>query len=179
MKNLMMIVVAAFILMLAAPAMAQEVGDGRPGGFGIGLGQGTLVSGISLKQHQGPTALQGVVGCMSYGYAGGDCWGIGVSGDFLINMPVLADADVVRVAWNLGGGGAVGVGWGRHWHPQERRYYSSGTAHLAGQFVAGLEFIFPDLPLDLVLEWRPTLRILPFTGLNFFGGGAHIRFYLN
>ncbi len=169
MKKLVVAMVAAFALMLAAPAGAQA--QDRPGGFGIGLGHGTAVSGISGKIHTGDIALQGVIGNWWGGW--GSRWhrhhrhrsGLGVSIDILASMPTIHDADVVQIAWNVGGGGAIGTGpnWFR----------------MRAQFVAGLEFIFPDVPLDLVLEWRPSVQLAPADfWLNFSGGGAHIRFYI-
>lgn len=166
MKKLVVAIVAAFALMMAAPAGAQA--QDRPGGFGIGLGQGTGVGGLSGKVHTGDVALQGVVGNWWHGWGR---WGrhyrrgIGLSVDLLFNMPTFHDADVVQLAWNLGGGGAVGLAGDR--------------AFIRGQFVAGLEFIFPDVPLDLVLEWRPSVQLVPANfWFNFGGAGAHIRFYI-
>ncbi len=160
------------VLMLATPAAAQEGSVNRPDGFGIGLGQGTYVSGISLKSHLGATALQGVVG---YGY-----YGFGFSGDYLWNMPTLVRADPLDLAWNIGVGGSLIFGdgrWGRRggwYYPgHDRRGYVA--AHVA--FVAGLEFILPDIPLDFVIEARPNLILFPRVWLHF-TGGAHVRIYL-
>lgn len=177
MKKFAMLVSAVFVLLLAIPVTAQAQ-EGRPAGVGIGLGQGTLVSGISLKHHMGANAIQGVIGCTRQW--AGRCHGAGVSGDFLFNMPIFFEADPIALGWNIGGGAAVGVGWERYRHRSYRhdRYYGAGTVHVAGQFVAGLEIIFPTIPIDIVLEWRPHLRVAPFFDLWPFGGGAHIRFYL-
>lgn len=176
MKKFVVAIVAVFALMMTAPASAQAQ-QSRPGGFGIGLGHSTGVAGISGKVHSGDIAIQGVVGNWwgGWGARWGDRYdryyyrnrrGLGVSLDLLFNMPVIHDADVVQIAWNLGGGAAVGV--------------SPHYMHMRGQFVAGLEFIFPDVPLDLVLEWRPSVQIVPADfWLNFAGGGAHIRVYLD
>ncbi len=170
MKKLVVAIAAVFALAVAVPtsAAAQE---GRPGGFGIGLGQGTAVSGISGKIHAGETAFQGVLGC--YGWA---CRGVGLSADVLFSMPLLHDEGVVGIGWNLGGGAAIGVGpdrWGT------RRYNRRSNFAARAQFVAGIEFLFPDVPLDLVLEWRPSVRVVPSFGLGFLNGGAHIRYWLD
>lgn len=172
MKKLVMVLVAAFAMVVAAPAAAQAQ-DSRPGGFGLGLGQATGVSGISGKIHTGDIALQGVVGNWwggwgrRYHYDGPRRRnGLGLSFDILANMETFHDADVVQLAWNLGGGAAVGVH--PDWDPRVR-----------GQFVAGLEFIFPEVPLDLVIEYRPHLQLTPGWGFHLFGAGAHIRFYID
>lgn len=168
MKKWWSIVVAAVLVLMASSASAQAGAEGRPAGWGIGLGSGTGVGGISLKS-QGDPALQGVVGCGWHwrGRGRGGCRGLAASGDLLIPMPVITDEGTVRLAWNLGGGAAVGLG---------SRYYGDGIT-IAGQFVAGLEFIFPEIPLDVVLEWRPSLFLVPDGWLDEGHVGFHVRYY--
>ena len=171
MKRMIMVMFSALALMVISPAMAHA---DRPGGFGIGLGTGTAVSGISGKVHSGDLAFQGVVGCWGY-----NCYGFGLSADILFNMPTIHDAGVVKFAWNLGGGAAMGVGergWARRYY--DRRYDYRTNFVLHAQFVAGLELIFPDVPLDIVFELRPAIRIVPPARPYLFSGGAHIRFYI-
>ncbi|TXD35824.1 hypothetical protein FRC98_14205 [Lujinxingia vulgaris] len=167
MKKFTLIGVLMFALaLLSTPAMAQEGGGRIPGGFGIGLGNGTAVSGISLKAFQGSTAIQGVIGSRwGYGYSRYDRYGgFGASVDLLFNQDALVQADPLVLAWSLGFGGAVAT-WGSN--------RLSAFAH----GVAGLEFIFPSVPIDIVLEMRPGIEI--YNGAYFFiTGGAHIRFYL-
>lgn len=148
------------MVLMATPAMAQEGGGRIPGGFGIGLGDGTFAQGLSLKAFQGPTAIQGVIGCWGY-----NCNGLGASVDLLFNQSALVDASPLVLAWNVGFGGSVGT-WGNR------------STYVAAQGVLGLEFIFPDVPLDLVLELRPHFRVLPNARFGI-DGGAHVRFYLN
>lgn len=167
MKKLV-VIAAAFAMMVATPATASAQQDARPDGVGVGLGQGTGVSGISGKVHTGDTALQGVLG--SWRRRPG---ALGISGDFLFNMDPLTDPDVVQLAWNIGFGGSVGF--------SPRPYRHTFEAHIQG--VLGLEFIFPDIPLDLVLELRPAVRLVPlrdafvWAGGEVPWGGIHIRYY--
>ena len=171
MKDALMVALAAAALMMAAPGVSHAQ-DARPDGFGLGLGQGTGVSGISGKVHTGDTAFQGVIGNWwggwgvhtRRGYRRYRTGGLGFSGDILFNMPSIHDAGAVTIAWNLGGGAAVGV------HPD--------WMALRGQFVAGLEFLFPEVPLDVVLELRPSVRFVPFDLFPRFSAGGHIRFYI-
>ncbi len=175
MKKFWAVVIVVSVLLIAAPVSAQSA-EGRPAGFGAGLGFGSFVTGVSLKKHDGDRALQGVIGCgWRWGYGrrghrtrGSQCRGMGVSGDLLLSMPVITDEGSVILAWNVGGGASVGV-WDH--------YYEGDRLWLGGQFVAGLEFIFPGVPLDLVLEWRPSLLVIP-TGDFWFGqAGFHVRYY--
>lgn len=170
MKKLWAVVVVTSVLLVALPSSAQA-GEGRPAGWGVGIGWGTGVSGLSLKNQSGDTALQGVIGCgwrWGWGRRGRHrrhCRGIGVSGDLLFNQSVLTDEGTVRLAWNVGPGAALGV------------IPDIDEIWLAGQFVAGLEFIFPEVPLDVVLEWRPSLFVIPDAGFWVGQLGFHVRYY--
>jgi hypothetical protein len=91
---------------LLLPAVAQAA---PPGDFGIGVGGGLGVSGLSMKAPFGPVAVQGVVG--TYGWNGYyDDDRLGVSVDLLWSQPEFASGGPVNLAWNIGFGGAVGVG---------------------------------------------------------------------
>lgn len=169
MKRIVMVMVSALVLMVMSPAMAHA---DRPDGFGIGLGTGTAVSGISAKLNTGDVGIQGVLGCWGY-----NCNGAGLSGDVLFGMPTIHDAGVVRIAWNLGGGAAVGVGE-RGWYNRYSNNRSRSNFVMHAQFVAGLELIFPDVPLDIVFELRPAIRLIPPAQPYLFSGGAHIRYYI-
>ncbi len=171
-----MAVIVVVLMMAASPAMAQS-DEARIEGLGVGLGVGTGLSGVSLKsQRGGGTAFQGVIGC--WGSFNNECQGLGASVDLLVNMPVLTQDGSVSLAWNVGGGGAVGVRGGSDWgrHPRGRGYRGDNM-WLAGQFVAGLEFLFPSVPLDVVVEWRPSLWIVPGIYLDFANAGFHVRYF--
>lgn len=171
MKKLVAALAVIFALMMAAPA-AAEAGD-RPDGFGLGLGTADSVQGVSGKVHTGDTAIQGVLGRWwgGWGTHWGRTWtrrndGLGLSVDVLVHMDTIHEADAINIGWNIGGGGAIGL------HPD-------WDPRLQGQFVAGLEFFFPDVPLDVAFEWRPGLLLSPGWGFSFGGAGAHVRFYLD
>lgn len=148
--------VLALATLASAPAMAQGHG---PGTFGLGLGSGTMTRlGLSAKYFMGDTALQANLGCYGWG-----CDGIGLSADYLFEMPPLAEGKVLNLAWNAG----LGPGVGLH----------SDVFALAAAGVLGLEANFKVIPIDLVAEWRPTLLIVPdvhFEPVEFSG---HVRFY--
>ena len=138
---------------LAPEAQAQR----HPGSFGIGVGSTTHTSGLSLKQVAGPTALQATVGCWR------GCDGLGGSLDLLVNMPSFAAGEPLALAWNFGGGAALGLD-------------SDGLGAMAS-FILGLELNFRVVPVDLVLEWRPGLQVAPDVDLKLTGFGGHLRFY--
>lgn len=176
MKKFWVVACVGFVLLMASPAMAQS-SEARLDGWGVGLGIGTGITGVSLKnQTSGDKAFQAVIGCWG-GYRN-NCYGLGGSLDLLVNMPVLTQEDSVSLAWNLGGGGAVGVRGGSDWgrHPRGSGYRGNDL-WLAGQFVAGLEVLFPSVPLDVVVEWRPSLWIVPGFHFQIENAGFHVRYY--
>jgi hypothetical protein len=152
-----------------APAAAHAQAARRAQGFGLGLGAGTIANGLSMKYYMGGAALQGVVGV----FGGGDVGdrfrhfnGIAGSLDYLFEMPSLARSQYFTVDWSFGLGAGFGV-----------QAFSSGSPALAGSGIAGIEFNFTTFPLDLVIEYRPSLGILPDPGLNLVNFTAHIRIY--
>ena len=156
------------VLTLASAARADE-GGRRAGGFGLGLGSGTIANGLSMKYFMGGSALQGVVGV--WGGGGVDqrfrhTGGLAVSADYLFEMPTLARSPYFTLDWSFGLGAGFGV-----------ETFSNGSPGLAGSGVAGLEFNFTRIPLDVVIEYRPTLGILPDVHLHLIDFTAHVRFY--
>ncbi len=156
-KRLLAIFAATLFLAsfsLPGDAHAQR----NAGSLGIGLGSTTMASGLSVKQFAGPTAIQLTAGCWR------SCDGLAMSLDLLFNMPALASADILTLAWNFGAGGAAGAG-------------EDGIG-IGAAFVLGLEANFRPLPIDFVLEWRPGIEVIPDPDINLIDFGAHIRFYI-
>lgn len=158
---------AAAMALLAASADAQAFGAARKG-IGIGIGSGTIANGLSLKPMAGPGALQIVVGLWGGGGSKdrfGHPGGIAGSVDYLFEMPTLARSDYFTVDWSFGLGGGLGV-------PN----FDTRLA-VAGAGIAGLEFNFTRIPLDVTIEYRPTLRIVPDPKLGLIDFTAHVRLW--
>jgi hypothetical protein len=154
---------------LAARSAQADEGDRRAHGFGIGIGAGTIANGLSMKYFMGGSALQGVVGF----WGGGGIAerfrhveGVAGSVDYLFEMPSLTRSQYFTVDWAFGLGAGFGV-----------QTFQNGSPALAGSGIAGLEFNFTKVPLDLVVEYRPTVGILPHPGLHLVDFTAHLRFY--
>jgi hypothetical protein len=127
MRLAMMVAVAAAAALLfdATPAHAKG-GVRDPGNVGIGIGAGTLASGLSLKYFQGDTALQGNIGINAANRSRSNDW-LSLGFDYLFEQPSLTgDTDY----WILGVSG-----------------------------VAGLEFLFNAVPIDFVIEYRPSIYL--------------------
>lgn len=158
MKSLPHLAVALTMMAaLVALPMADAEAQRYPGELGIGVGSATKASGLSLKFPAGPTAFQLTAGCS------GSCDGVAASFDVLASMPTLASHDVMSLAWNFGGGGAVGAG---------------DEFGIAASFILGLEFHLRPVPIDFVMEWRPNVELIPDVGdFSIDSVGGHLRFY--
>lgn len=149
------------LLVLSGPARA-----GSPvrssGNLGLGLGGGYWLNGISAKYFLGDgTALQGVLG--GYGLGHDDYGGLGFTGDFLWEMPALTTNQAFELGWNAGFGPSVGLG---------DEWFALGV-----HGTVGLEFNFEPAPIDLVLEYKPGIVVVPGVGADLWNFGGHIRVY--
>ncbi len=158
----------ATVLGLTLSTAAAAAPHRNAGYTGLGLGGGTATSGLSAKHFiNSRNAVQGVVGAWG-GWEGT----LGLSGDYLYEMPPLATEQGLTVAWNVGPGVGLGL------IPQ------TDQVALAGNAVLGLELAVVPFPMDIVLEYRPTVQVVPdltfdpiaFTGhIRFFFGGGQAR----
>lgn len=137
-----------------------------PGRLGIGLGSGTFANGLSLKYFAAESmALQFNLG--SVGGSGGDRFkdvgGFAASGDVLIeNGPLLASS-LLNLDWSYGVGAGIAS--------------RNDNVALAASGVLGLELNINVIPVDLVLEYRPSLLISPDIDLEIVDFTGHLRFY--
>ncbi len=159
-KTLISSAAIAVSLLFSSPVLAD-----KPGTIGIGLGATTFASGLSGKYYMSDSfALQGAVG--TYG-AGADRFsnfgGIAVGIDGLVENSALTRNEIFSLDWNFGLGAGVGL--------------FEDTLGLAVSGVVGLEFNFVPIPIDLVLEYRPGLLVVPDVGIELVDFSGHIRFY--
>jgi len=164
-KSALFFVAAALVAL--APSRAFAFGTPRQG-FGIGLGMGTGASGVSAKLMAGPGAFQAVAGVWGSGNGEGRYVrfdGIALSVDYLFEMPTLVSSPYFNLDWDFGLGGGVGVAT------------SGGTPGVAASGIAGIEFNFTRAPVDVALEYRPTVGFLPGFGIGLIGFTAHVRLW--
>ena len=149
-----------FLLGFLATSAEAGASHRKAGSTGIGLGGGTASAGISAKHFMSDSmALQGVVG--TYG-RWNDGNGLGLSADYLLEQPVVASADVVDIAWNVGVGAGLGIG--------------DGVA-IGVSGVAGLEFAIVPVPFDFVIEYRPTFLLIPQPAFDLVTFSGHLRYF--
>ena len=93
--------------------------------------------------------------------------GAAVSVDYLYEMPVIVRSrNVFVLAWNMGLGLGVGSAG-----------FADDDAGLAAAFVAGLEFLFVKVPIDLIIEFRPAILMLPEVGFDLIDFTVQVRYY--
>lgn len=167
------------VLLLLIPASAFAAGGWKggkqirsAGNIGVGAGTGTFASGLSLKYFAGPAfAIQGNVGWWRSRWWGDDDyrWGgnssLALSVDALLEQGVFAGNGDIDLAWNFGFGGGIGLS----------EY--SDTIGAAASGVLGLEVLINLIPIDLVLEFRPTILLVPSVHFDLVDFTGHIRYY--
>lgn len=152
----------------------------QAGNFGIGLGVGTTATPISMKYFlDSSLSIQGNVGWWR-GWGWGGCGrfrgrdrdfycggyyrdALGLGADVLFEGGPLAGNESVTLDWEIGGGAGIGLA-----------DYGFG---LAVAFVTGLQLNIHALPIDVVLEYRPSLYLVPGLAFNFVDFTGHVRYY--
>lgn len=176
MKNLFVQLFLVLALLIPATSFAKGGKAVRQAGnIGVGLGAGTFAAGLSLKYFTDQSlAIQGNIGewrsrwwgrCNDrYCYDGGGD-GIALSVDVLFEQDVFAGNGNVDLGWNAGVGGGLGVS----------DYRDETAAAIAG--ILGLELLINVIPIDIVLEFRPSVMIVPDIHFDLIDFTGHIRFY--
>lgn len=169
--------VALASTLVGGTALAEPIRT--PGRFGLGIGMGTLANGLSAKYFiDKENALQfnlGEFGGRGFDRRWGHWGGIGFSADYLFEMPAIARAgNAFELAWNIGAG--LGIGFDNDDYEHKHKHYHDYTA-FAASFVLGLEFNFIPAPIDIVIEFRPGLLLVPYVDFDPIDFTAHIRVF--
>jgi hypothetical protein len=162
------VIAPAFGFLAASPADAAN--RVRVTGMtGVGVGSGTLANGLSFKQFlEGSRAVQANLGSLGLGRFGdrfGGYGGIALSADYLLPFGYLVRSGFIDVAWNAGAGVGLGVST------------SKERAEVAASGVLGLELLLVPAPVDLVIEYRPVVGVIPGFGIDVLDFTAHLRVY--
>lgn len=158
-------VVAA--LLGGAPEAVAASEARQPGNFGIGLGVG-YAAGLSGKYIlDSSSAIQATLG--TFGAFDGDVDGVALGTDYLFEMPAFVAEDAIELAWNVGVGGGVAFF-------DDDDVDNDANFALSVQGVLGFEVNFVPIPFDIVIEFRPELRVLEEPDFDI-DLGAHLRYY--
>ena len=92
--------------------------------------------------------------------------GLAGSLDYLYEMPRMARVkNAFELAWSMGFGAGVGA-----------VDFSDGPL-VAGAFVLGLEFLISPVPMDVVIEYRPSILLVPKIGYDMLDFTGQVRWY--
>lgn len=160
----------------ASPSRSRSLGanlephpaTGKPAPVGIGLGTGTLASGVSAEFRLDPThSVQATLGAPVLVLGQRSPIGLSLAADYIVNMGELSVTRPGDLSWNVGGGAGVLL----------TNVQGAGLVGVSG--VVGAQFAFVEVPVELNLDYRPTLLMggggvlfLPFS----LGGSARWYF---
>lgn len=151
----------AFVTVFACGSAQARTPIGTEKKIGVGLGGGTMTSGITAKYYLNEKLqVQAVVG--------GSGWGIGFGADAIQDVAHLVDHEAGSLKLGVGGGlGLVMYSVGP---------FSATVAGVSGVVQVGWQF--SSIPLEIVTDWRPTFFIGDYLGGLYLGGGSGaVRWY--
>ena len=155
---------AAALLFCSPLANATEIGTSKT--TGLGVSGGILAGGLSAKFYrENNMAVQVTVGSYGYSNLGGTLL---VGSDLTTNFTTLFQDAAGQLLVNAGAGGALVM------------YNVAGISggSLGANGVLGLVWQFADLPLEMTIDWRPTILIGDYySGLYLYGNGLGIRYF--
>lgn len=150
------IIATLFVLFAFSQVNAQDYNTG------IGL-RGGFFSGLTVKHFLDErNALEGL---LSTRWSGFDITGLYEVHDQAFNVP--------RLNWYYGGGAHIGFWDGSHvnWAHDTRSYTVIGV-----DGILGIEYNFADVPINIGLDWKPTLNLIGHDGFWGDGGALSIRY---
>ncbi|MEO6731012.1 MAG: hypothetical protein ABIN01_07325 [Ferruginibacter sp.] len=120
-------------------------------GIRLGPNSPAIAPGFTIKhfldeQH----AVEAIVGINS---------GIGVCALYEWHFPITA---VPHLQWFAGAGAYAA--------------YRSSTSYIGGAGIVGVDYKFPDIPLNISIDWKPELNIIESVGFDASGVGFSARF---
>jgi len=155
--------VAIIIMLALSISMAHAKGPVKGGGnFGIGLIAGEP-TGISWKLWTGREKAWD--GALAWSFI--DEGYLRLHADYLWHDYQLIEVERGQLPVYFGIGGTLWSGQRAHY---EKRF------NLGVRGVVGMEYIFPEAPVDIFLELAPTLGLVPETGFDV-QGGIGLRFF--
>ncbi len=162
-KLIALAVLSIFVGILSHRAVAQETTSTYTQAIGGRFG---VANGITYKHfiNEGH-AIDGILN-----FQGNRSFTIfKLLGLYEIHQPIQF-VDVEGLQWYYGFGGGLG----------RYRYKDTDSSGLAWSFdgAIGVDYKIPTAPINLSLDWKPTMELTPESGLRFDGFGLSIRFVL-
>ena len=129
--------------------------------LGVGLGSGTTTSAITAKKYFEPNiAVQAFVG--TRGTTSLHTFSLGADALFEFT---LREADIGRFFYGYGAG--LGL----------FSYNGLGFSSIGFSGVGELGLHFSSIPLEIIIDIRPSISLGDFAGISLFSGGSALRWY--
>lgn len=175
MKKLIFTLCIFSLIMFITTSLSAQSSSGSnesPYQTAIGLRAAWGVAG-SLKHFISENdALEATVNFRNYGYLGFSYNSIRISG-YYQRHNYIPDLEIKNLRWYYGAGAYIGF-YGGKWS----NVYNTGNNFFLGiSGVLGLDYKFEELPINISLDWIPSLNIIG-SGDNFSaqGGGIAVRY---
>ena len=151
------LLVLTIIISAATFSFAQDytTGIGLRGGFSQGITVKHFISDVSAFE-----------GLLSTKYRGFD-----VTALYELHHEDVFGVD--RLNWYYGAGAHLGL-WNGNYVPGATDYHNHLVIGIDG--IVGIEYNFPELPINLSLDWKPAFNLIGYTGLWAKGGAISIRY---
>lgn len=154
MKRLLMILVIVFCSISYSSAQNYSTGIGFRGGFS---------NGLTIKHFIGETAaIEGIISSRWRGYS--------ITGLYELHNQAF---DVEGLYWYYGAGGHIGVWNGKDtsWGNNDEDYTVIGI-----DGILGIEYNFNEIPINISLDWKPTMNLIGYSGFWGDGGALSVRY---
>ncbi len=120
-------------------------------GIRLGPSSPAIAPGFTIKHFLDEKhAVEGIVGINN---------GIGVCGLYEWHFPVTS---VEHLQWYAGAGAYAA--------------YRYSTSFIGGAGIIGMDYKFPEIPLNISIDWKPELNIIESVGFEASGVGFSARF---
>ncbi len=154
MKRIVITCLIVFCLVSISYAQDYNTGVGLRAGF---------YSGLTVKHFIGTkSAFEGILATRWRGFE--------ITGLLEIHNQAF---DAERLKWYFGFGGHIGF-----WNGDYAKWGTPGSKYtvLGIDGILGLEYSFTEIPVNISLDWKPTINIVGYSGFWADGGALSIRY---
>jgi hypothetical protein len=141
-----------FLIILACFSISTKAQEYKTAvGIRLGPNSAAIAPGFTVKHFLNEKhAVEGIIGFKD---------GVGICGLYEWYHPVNS---VEHMQWFIGAGGYAA--------------YRTKTAYIGGAGIVGLDYKFPEIPLNISIDWKPELNIVETVGFEASGVGFSARF---
>lgn len=147
MKKILLLLSMIIIFSLALKAQEYKTAVG----IRLGPNSPAIAPGFTIKRFLDEKhAVEGIVGVNN---------GIGICALYEWHFPITS---VEHLQWFAGAGAYAA--------------YRNSTSYIGGAGIVGVDYKFPEIPLNISIDWKPELNIIESVGFEASGVGFSARF---